>query len=214
MKRCNDGFSLIELSIVLIIIGLLVVGSVKGYALYISAKVLRLNQEITKYAFAGEQFTAKYGSYPGLLEDAVAKLGSKAKVKIDENKKNKSLINQNGYPTGAESINYFNHISLAGFLDEGEEYIGTNTNVDASAITRDSKYYPILKSFSNLYPYVRGDSVDEHFNILNRLILGSYNNDGGIEAPILMSLDTKFDDGDPLNGFIVIKPDTNFNTEN
>ena len=134
----NKGFSLIELSIVLIIIGLLIVGSIKGYALYVSARALRLNQEMTKYAFASEQFTAKYGSYPGLLEDAVAKLGSKAKVKLDENKTNKQAINggSNPSPTNAESVNFFNHLSLAGLLDEGEDYVGTDSNL--SSLTRQA----------------------------------------------------------------------------
>ena len=214
MRRNNSGFSLIELSIVLIIIGLLVVGSVKGYALYVSARVLRLNQEMTKYAFASEQFTAKYGSYPGILEDAVAKLGSKAKVKIDENKVNKDAVNggSNPSPTNAESVNFFNHLSLAGLLDEGEEYIGTDSNLASlSVITPESKYYPILRSFKNLFPYVRGDDVDNKFNAANRIVLSGYNSDNeGVDVSILLSLDTKFDDGDPLNGFVSIIPDTSF----
>ena len=110
---------------------------------------------MTKYAFASEQFTAKYGSYPGLLEDAVAKLGSKAKVKLDENKTNKQAINggSNPSPTNAESVNFFNHLSLAGLLDEGEDYVGTDSNLSSlSVITPESKYYPVLRSFKNLFP--------------------------------------------------------------
>lgn len=214
MKMNNKGFSLIELSIVLIIIGLLIVGSIKGYALYVSARALRLNQEMTKYAFASEQFTAKYGSYPGLLEDAVAKLGSKAKVKLDENKTNKQAINggSNPSPTNAESVNFFNHLSLAGLLDEGEDYVGTDSNLSSlSVITPESKYYPVLRSFKNLFPYVRGDDVDNKFNVTNRIVLSGYNSDSeGVEVGILLSLDTKFDDGDPLNGFVSIIPDTSF----
>lgn len=216
MKINNKGFSLIELSIVLIIIGLLIVGSIKGYALYVSARVLRLNQEMTKYAFASEQFTAKYGSYPGLLEDAVAKLGNKAKVKIDENKSDKQAINggSNPSPTNAESVNFFNHLSLAGLLDEGEDYIGTDSNLSSlSVITPDSHYYPVLRSFKNLFPYVRGDDVDNKFNATNRIVLSGYHSDSeGVDVGILLSLDTKFDDGDPLNGFVSIVPDTSFGT--
>ena len=214
MRKNNSGFSLIELSIVLIIIGLLVVGAVKGYALYVSAKVLRLNQELTKYAFASEQFTALYGTYPGLLTNAKEKFGSKAKVKIDENKKNKDSVNEGGKPTGAESINFFNHLSLAGLLDEGENYIGTDADLTSTnSITYDSEYYPRLKSFKNLYPYVRGDDIDGSFNTVNRIVLAGYNGDDeGVDGSIIMSLDTKFDDGSPLSGNVALIPDTSFSS--
>ena len=212
-KNNNKAFSLIELSIVLIIIGLLTVGCIRGYALYVSAKVLRLNQELTKYAFASEQFAATYGSNPGIFENAKNKLGSKAKVKIDENKTNKDAINIGGKPTGAESINFFNHLSLAKLLDEGEEYIGTDSDLSSvNSITYESEYYPHLKSFTNLYPYVRGDNIDDSFNEINRIVLAGYNGgeNEGIEASILLSLDSKFDDGMPLTGNVSLIPDTSF----
>lgn len=208
----NKGFSLIELSIVLIIIGLLVVGAVKGYALYVSARVLRLNQELTKYAFASEQFTATYGTYPGILANAKERLGSKAKVKIDENKTNKDAVNEGGEPTGAESVNFFNHLYLAGLLDEGEIYVGTDADLSSSnSITKDSQYYPILKSFKGLYPYVRGDSIDGSYNVLNRIVLTGYNGENdGVDGAVVMSLDAKFDDGMPLTGQVSLIPDTSF----
>ena len=100
-------------------------------------------------------------------------------------------------------------------MDEGEEYIGTDNDLSSdTSITYESGYYPHLKSFSNLYPYVRGDSIDESFNEINRLVLAGYNGgeDDGVDASILLSLDSKFDDGMPLSGNVALIPDTSFAT--
>lgn len=63
--RQKHGFSLIELSIVLIIIGLLVAGVTGGASLIQSAKVRSMMNELKDYERAVYTFQAAKGRYPG-----------------------------------------------------------------------------------------------------------------------------------------------------
>ena len=74
MKPKNFGFSLIELSIVLIIIGLLVAGVTGGQSLIESAKIRSLINEINNWKQARYTFYAANGRLPGDI-DKTGKIG-------------------------------------------------------------------------------------------------------------------------------------------
>ncbi len=65
MKYCQRGFTLIEIAIVLVIVGLLLGGVVKGQELISSARVRNMisQQEGVKAAFFG--FQDRYRALPG-----------------------------------------------------------------------------------------------------------------------------------------------------
>ena len=65
MKRNNKGFSLIELSIVLIIMGLLVAGVTGGASLIKSAQMRSVVNEFTNYRTAYNTYYAQFGKVPG-----------------------------------------------------------------------------------------------------------------------------------------------------
>lgn len=197
----NTGFSLIELSIVLIIIGLLVVGIIKGAGLIKSSKALGVTNELTRYVTATEMFVGKYNELPGIMPDPKKYFGDKAHTSTITNN---SFINTSGDPTNVESLNFFNHLSLSGFLDD-EFYQGSDTDLDSvSSITK--KYYPFSKSSKSNFFYVRGDEVDNNYNQINRIGISSRTSAEGLDADFVYMVDIKIDDGDPLSGYISIVP--------
>ena len=69
MKLNNKGFSLIELSIVLIIIGLLVAGITGGASLIKSAELRAVMSEVRNYQTAVNAYYTATGKLPGGLDD-------------------------------------------------------------------------------------------------------------------------------------------------
>lgn len=61
----KNGFTLVELSIVLVIIGLLIGGILVGQSLIESAKIQSAVRQIQQYDIAVRTFQSKYGSLPG-----------------------------------------------------------------------------------------------------------------------------------------------------
>ena len=64
MKR-NQGFTLVELAIVLVVIGLILGMAFKGKDLIDGAKVKNLAAQYNKVVAGANTFYEKYGFYPG-----------------------------------------------------------------------------------------------------------------------------------------------------
>ena len=63
--RMRKGFTLVELSIVLVIIGLLIGGVLKGKSMIDNAKVKRIKSDIDGIVAATYGYQDKYGFLPG-----------------------------------------------------------------------------------------------------------------------------------------------------
>ena len=104
-KKNQKGFTLVEIAIVLVIIGLLVGGVLKGQAMIQNAKVKRVAKTADEFRAAVMTFYDKYGVYPG-----------------DENLPNippgggDAAGNANGQIDAAERFELFRDLSLAGLI--------------------------------------------------------------------------------------------------
>jgi prepilin-type N-terminal cleavage/methylation domain-containing protein len=76
MNKKQFGFSLVELSIVIVIIGLLVAAATQGKGLLESARVRSIISEFTEHKLSAESFKLKYGKYPGDFNEAGANWGA------------------------------------------------------------------------------------------------------------------------------------------
>jgi prepilin-type N-terminal cleavage/methylation domain-containing protein len=79
------GFNLVELAIVLVIIGLLLGGILKGQALITSAKIKRVNNDFNGITAAIYTYLDRYGTLPGDDDKAVARWGLAAGHEGDAN---------------------------------------------------------------------------------------------------------------------------------
>ncbi len=113
VKRDQAGFTLVEIAIVMVIIGLLIGGVLKGQAMIENAKVKRVVKQADEIRAAVMTFYDKYGVYPG-----------------DENLANVPPVggdgsgNGNGQITGTEIYEVYRDLSLAGMI--GGTYNGTS----------------------------------------------------------------------------------------
>lgn len=69
MKK-EKGFTLVELAIVIVIIGLIISGIVGGQSLIRSAKIRSIISDLNKYETAVRAFQLEYDSLPGDMRDA------------------------------------------------------------------------------------------------------------------------------------------------
>ena len=104
LKKNQSGFTLVEIAIVLVIIGLLLGGVLKGKEMIKSAKVKKTVKMADELRAATMTFYDKYGAYPG-----------------DENKKNippkdKHEGNGTGFMDRKERYMVFEDLMKAGFI--------------------------------------------------------------------------------------------------
>ena len=118
-RSTQAGFTLVELSIVLVVIGLIIGGVLKGQEMIQSARLKSTMQQIQAIQAAHITFKDKYGSLPGDMLDANALLGSSVGGSwgtcdgSDANCDGDSVIE--GRNTG-ESLLYWQHLAAGGMI--------------------------------------------------------------------------------------------------
>ena len=126
----KQGFTLLELSIVIVIIGLIIGGITVGSDMIKSAELNSVATDVNKYKTAINTFKLKYNALPGDMKNAVSYWGSVSNCATDVppngietcNGNNDGRINYDcGNPVAYryESIKSWQHLSNAGLIPGG-----------------------------------------------------------------------------------------------
>ena len=116
MKK-QAGFTLIEIAIVLVIIGLLLGGVLKGQEMITNSKIKRTTNDINGISAAIYSYLDRYAAFPGDDPNANARWGAGA-VSGDGN----GVIAGTCYQQNVESTRLWDHLRRAGLVS------GTGTN--------------------------------------------------------------------------------------
>lgn len=220
----KHGFSLVELSIVLVILGLLTGGILTGQSLIRASELRAVTTEYQRYLAATQTFRDKYFAIPGDFRDATRFWG-RAVVAADCVTNSSAGVATPGTCDGdgdgtmdtagaasqsGENFRFWQHLALAGLVEgtysgnagAGGIWDSSATNSPRSKISNagwNTAYLPNFAGNTDLYALDYG-------NLFN---VGIYSAGGAVGAFIrpeeAWNIDTKLDDGRPAYGKVVAR---------
>ena len=202
------GFTLIELSIAIAIIGLLVGGVLGGQALIRSAETNSVVSDYNRFQSATAQFTDQYGGLPGDIGNAQGFWG-------DATNGNANRIIEAAPAAGAtgEAFQFWKQLSLSGLISgqfsgaAGPNPGWTGMDTIPKTNTPASRANNAGWGVANRANYA-GDTNTFAFNYGNTFILGAASAGsaplgGALKPEEAWRIDTKIDDGTPASGKVV-----------
>ncbi len=206
----TSGFSLVELSVVLVIMGLLLAAITGGSHLIHTAKLNQNISEINGYVTALNKFKDKYKAWPGDMPDAVSFWGT-----YNASTNPNGTVNGDGNEliqnTNIESPRAWQQLALSGLIAgryTGVEASGPNSylaGVNAPSVsTRKGAFYLLVHMGA--------------FDVLgNAMQLGANMNagypwGGALTASDAHLIDIKIDDGLPHKGILYTIRSDDFNS--
>ncbi|MGA7950124.1 MAG: prepilin-type N-terminal cleavage/methylation domain-containing protein [Thiobacillaceae bacterium] len=186
--RKQQGFTLIEIAIVLVIIGLLLGGILQGQSLINSARVRNLISQVdgVKAAFYG--FQDRYRALPGDFSQADTQVaGVAAGVKGNGNGQIEA-VGALG-TTITESIAVWDHLSHAGFITGAYTYNATESQT-TTPTNPWGAYIQLI--YDDVYAVDSGTATPRH-----NLKTGNQ-----VPVEVIAEVDRKIDDGNALRGIM------------
>lgn len=221
----RSGFTLVEFSVAIIIIGLVVGGIVVGQDMMHGAKLRRVATDVEKYQSAINAFIMKYRAVPGDMPNAFTYWPDV--LACGRNLPGTHNIDCNGNGDGeitgySEGVRTWRHLSLAGLIPQifrrnkgsGQPYVASDCGKGGhgacpSATIPDG---PIEKTgFEVTHTYDFSSDDETLYGYVGHIIVfgkDTLNNSAHNSGPALtvqdaMSLDSKADDGLPNRGKIM-----------
>jgi prepilin-type N-terminal cleavage/methylation domain-containing protein len=209
----RQGFTLIELSIVLVIIGLIVGGALTGQDLIRTAEVRATITQIEKFNTAVNTFRGKYGQLPGDMDAATSTqfgfnaAGRGRAADGDANGIIEGRMGWGGSPNGfcqnMETLMFWVDLSAANMISNTFTVAVPNTAYGSFSPSVAS-FFPEAKLGNGNYIYVYSTQSANYFGLSAiNIILGA--NDVPSSATKLAvrqvyQIDSKIDDGFPASG--------------
>lgn len=211
----NAGFTLVELAIVLVIIGLLVGGVLVGQDLIKQAEIRSVVEQVEKTNAAVNTFRSKFGGYPGDLAAAratqfgfVTRTGADGRGDGDGTIEGNNATNVSQNSLGGENAMFWRDLSQADMITEG---LSLATDVPSTAALTTAtlpNWLPQTKLRESTFVHVIASNGRNMFYIDNITATAATTGlitSGGTGLSVLeaQAVDDKLDDGTPLTGSVL-----------
>ncbi len=218
----KGGFSLVELSIVLVILGLLTGGILAGQSLIRASELRSVSVDFKRYSAAAYTFRDKYFGWPGDFKDATKFWGSAGGTGADATcfsaQSQASVATCNGDGNGdsstaagvnsSERFMTWKHLANAGLIEgsytgkttgaSGTYSILVGTNVPGSKVGAGSFFDMYAAAFNAGYAFTETIFPSQEITLYG----DPANSYGALLPEEAWNIDTKLDDGSPVYGVV------------
>ena len=192
------GFSLVELSIVLVIIGIIVGVVTAGVTIQKTSELRSIITQVEQFKVGIEAFDDKFEDLPGDMADAFDYWGADCDATNTNCNGDGNGIVAIGSGSDSESFRAWQHLSLAGMIDG--EYTGTGTgtahipfeNVPGTSRTGGAYH---IRTHTNDTQTVAGTNVS-----VGGFLASNWPAEKFLTPSEAFYIDNKMDDGDPDSG--------------
>lgn len=224
-NRAQGGFSLVELSIVLVILGLLVGGILAGQSLIRASELRSVSTEYQRYVSAIAAFRDKYFMLPGDITNATSfwtagtcpgTSASPATGPATCNGDGNGQIQRT--PTGGASnevYRFWQHLANAGLVEGTFSGVANSTtyndpesrvgwNVPASKWSK-AGWTPLFVGAQDITNTVWFEGAYGHIFYFGASNAGDYTGEPVLKPEEAWNVDTKLDDGKPGTGVVRVR---------
>jgi prepilin-type N-terminal cleavage/methylation domain-containing protein len=199
MQKLSKGFTLVEMSIVMVIIGLLIAGTLTGKALMESSAIRSLVAKVNEYKGAIRQFELDYDGLPGDIKDASSYFSGVADG--DGNEKVDSETSNEPFEAVRQLVSA-EMITVKGTLTGlwGTGFVAASSGVSGNVPYAVKDFLIYIRCCSTT-DYARSLAFNNHIAVFAINSNDDYRD--GILTPLeAYEIDTKIDDGLPDYGFV------------
>lgn len=211
-SRFNSGFTLVELAIALMVIGLLIAGVLKGQELVENARVTQMVRQMDSYQTAMLSFQSIYSAVPGDMQNPGNRI-------VGCNVSPCNLSGDNGGTVGVTSTTGFNaistvlaaenrifwvHLAKAGLITGmNADYSGTPLEAGVDYPQTPFKGFFQIQHQNATSPVGINAGTRRGHYLISNLIFNTHSaatTNHVLTCPIAVQIDRKMDDGLPRSG--------------